>query len=279
MTSCRALLQLCFEKDGGETRMRVPVQQAPWKVVRSFPEASGACLVHLNNVSGGVLAGDHLELTIEAGPGAQALLTTTGATRIYRAKPEVASARQTVAVHVHSEALVEYLPDALIPFGGSRYAQDSMFRLDPGGGLFWWEIVAPGRSGERFAYETLELTSTICSGGAPVVVERALLEPARGALDNPMRFGRFTHMASFYICRSGASAGCWSDLEDRLAEAARGIGDEHIVWGVSALARDGLVVRGLAFETRHLAQGLAVFRRLAMLQLYGVEPVLPRKTF
>ena len=50
-------LSLCFERD----RFRVARQDPPWKVMRTF-----GSLVHLNNVSGGVLAGDRLALDVEA---------------------------------------------------------------------------------------------------------------------------------------------------------------------------------------------------------------------
>jgi len=52
--------------------MHVDVQQPPWRVVRAFSQANGGSLVHLHNVSGGVPAGDHLTLQIDAGPGSVA---------------------------------------------------------------------------------------------------------------------------------------------------------------------------------------------------------------
>lgn len=64
--------------------MYVDQQQPPWKVVRAFANGNGGSLVHLHNVSGGVLSGDRLILDIDAGPGSIVQVTTTGATRLYR---------------------------------------------------------------------------------------------------------------------------------------------------------------------------------------------------
>lgn len=42
----------------------------------------------MHNLSGGVLGGDLLELSVEVGNGACAQLASTGATRLYRCRPD-----------------------------------------------------------------------------------------------------------------------------------------------------------------------------------------------
>jgi len=237
-------------------------------------------MVHLHNVSGGVLAGDHLDLNVNMSPGAHAQLTTTGATRIYRAKEGDPPARQFMRAEAVEGALIEYLPDPIIPFAGSRYWQQSVFHLASGAGLFWWEIVAPGRAAERFVYRQLDLDAEIYSNGTPIAIERSRLAPALRPLDNALQLGQFTHAATFYICRSNVPVETWAHLEETLAEAARGFCAANAVsWGVSTLIQDGLVVRGLAAETRYLQRDLLQFWRIAKLALYGTEPSPPRKVY
>ena len=84
-------LSLRFEKG----QMRVERQDPPWKVVRAFPQEGGMVLVHLHNVSGGVLAGDRLGLKIEVAAGASAQITTTGATRLYRHRAGAPDSQQS----------------------------------------------------------------------------------------------------------------------------------------------------------------------------------------
>lgn len=259
--------------------MAVEEEQPPWKVVRSFAARDGGCLVHLHNISGGVLAGDRLDLAVRVGSGVRAQVTTTGATRVYRARAGDPPARQSVCVSIGAGALLEYLPDAVIPFRGSRYVQDSQFRLEPGAGLFWWEILAPGRAGEYFTYERVELTSAIHAGPGPISIDRARLDPAARPLDNPLRLGRYTHLATFYICLAGAPAAVWARLEERLNAAADQMGGAEVRWGVSSLVRDGLMVRGLGMETRYLQRGLTAFWSTAKQELYGAEAVPPRKLY
>jgi urease accessory protein len=279
MTSCCARLQLAFAEVAGTARMVACIQQPPWKVVRSFPAPDGACLVHLHNLSGGVLAGDRLDMDVHVAPGARAQLTTAGATRIYRARPADPTARQSLFVEAGEGSLLEHLPDPIIPFAGSRYRQCSVFHLADGAGLFWWEIVAPGRAAQHFAYDQLELTTEIYAQGIPVAIERARLEPATRPLDNAAQLERFTHTATFFICRAGEPASSWAALEQTLAAAMRGHCSPEARWGVSALVQDGVVIRGLGTETRHLQRGLVEFWRVAKLALYGVEPIAPRKVY
>src|SRR5271169_6105338 len=148
-------LTLCFEPN----RLRVNRQDPPWKVVRAFPQQGAGVLVHLNNVSGGVLAGDRLALDVTVEAGAAAQITTTGATRLYRHRAGALDSEQHTTFSVGENARLEYLPDPLIPYAGSRHIQRTKIRLDAGASLFWWEVLAPGRqaSGESFAFERLQI--------------------------------------------------------------------------------------------------------------------------
>ena len=64
-----------------------------------LPESrSSQAVVHLHNVSGGILSGDSLHLSIEAGTSTRVQVTSVGATRIYRQRRGTA----TPPVHFHS---------------------------------------------------------------------------------------------------------------------------------------------------------------------------------
>ena len=152
-----ASLALRFEYDAARRTavLQASSQEPPLKVVRAFILEDGSALIHLHNVSGGLLAGDQLRTTMEIGESAHVQVTTTGATRIYRSPAGARPATQRIDVRVGQNACLEYLPDPIIPFAGSRFAQHTRIHLDSGAGLFWWEVLAPGREacGELFAYE------------------------------------------------------------------------------------------------------------------------------
>src|ERR1700761_4986697 len=119
----RARLHLEFSAVSGETQFRCVQQEPPWKVVRAFPNSSGERLVHLNNVSGGVFGGDDMSLRIDVGANAQAQITSTGSTRVYRPRAQAADALLSTEIHLGKDALLEYLPDSVIPFRAARFEQ------------------------------------------------------------------------------------------------------------------------------------------------------------
>lgn len=277
-------LELVFgtDEEGGPTRLRRLEQQPPLRVVRPFALPGGGALIHLHNVSGGILGGDCLrtELSLEAR--ARVQVTTTGSTRIYRRRLDRPCAQQLTCCHVGPNALLEVLPDSLIPYAGSQHRQITAYQLAMGAGLLAWELVTPGREahGERFAYDLLELHTTIHAGDLPLAIERVRLQPGIHPLDSPVRLGRYGCFVTFYACKVGEPSAVWSQLEGELgALAEQGSCPGEIVWGVSVLPAHGIVVRGLGCTQRQLAAGLPPFWRAARQFLYGEAGSLPRKLY
>lgn len=276
-------LKLRFSADRTrQTQLIVREQRPPLQVIRAFPISTGGALVHVHNISGGVLGGDQLGLEVDVEPGAHAQLTSTGATRLYRTRPGVPDSKQTGRVTVREGALLEYLPDPLIPFSGSRYQQQMRIELDSSAGLFWWETVAPGRvaQGEQFAYEQLLLDLHISTQGRSIAIERLKLVPHCRALSSLARLGPYSHFCSFYICRVGLEAVHWSTLEKELGALAQELSSPgEISWGVSTLVAHGLVMRAVSRQGRDIPPGLLAFWRAAKRYLYDEEPVPPRKIY
>jgi urease accessory protein len=278
----RAALRLDFARDGltGGTRLVASHQEPPLRVVRAFAMEDGGAMVHLHNVSGGLLGGDSLGLTVNVGAEACVQITTTGATRIYRPKQESPVTTQLNEVAVGKNALLEYLPDPLIPFAGARFFQRTSIRLSSGAGLFWWEILAPGREahGEIFEYSSVELKTDLLAVGRPIAIDRVRIEPGKHRIASPARLGPYRTWATFYVCRVGLEAGAWLELEQHLRETVEGFcARGETLGGISALSAHGLVVRCVARQGRDVLTGLQALWRAAKLRLYGRDAVPPRK--
>src|SRR5271169_3974970 len=216
----RASMRLHFSRDSstGDTFLAESHQEPPLRVVRAFTLADGAALAHLHNVSGGLLGGDRLALRVRLAAEARVQLTTTGATRIYHPRREALATAQATEISVGENALLEYVPDPIIPFAGARFRQQTTIQLASGAGLFWWEILAPGREarGELFAYDRMELRMDIWTPERLIAAERVRLEPRMHALSSLARLGDYRYWATFYICRVGAVPKLWATAEERL---------------------------------------------------------------
>ncbi len=273
-------LHLSFEMNSEcTTILRVKQQQPPWRVLRGFKAPSGELLAHVHNVSGGIVDSDMLDWQIDVAPRAQAQVTSTGATRIYRSRSPERVASQHATVNIGEGAYFEYLPDQLIPFEGARFAQTARVELSRGASLIWWDRVAPGReaSGEVFRYESLDSSFHIVADARPIAFERWTLAPSLGRLNAIARLGPFRHVGSCYVCRSGEPASYWRAFESELQPLADQLSGTDVLWGVTSLAAHGLVIRGVAVSGRSLTEGLLAMWKAAKWHLCGRVATLPRK--
>jgi len=277
----RAQLRLAFSAVDGRTKLHCPQQDPPWKVVRAFPNLAGESLIHLNNVSGGIFGGDQLNLHVDIGPGAAAQITTTGSTRLYRPRQEAADAMLINEIYLGEGALLEYLPDSIIPFRDARCEQRTDIHLEAGATLLWWEILAPGRmaSGESFAYTSLRIHTSIWSRGRPIYIDRMNFNPHQENLSSLARLGKFHYLTSFMICRSSEDANTWIALEQMLREIAHQRSNADTLWGATALTADGLLVRGLAQSAVHIMEDLLYFWTTAKSVLCRRVASPPRRTY
>jgi urease accessory protein len=277
-----ARLALDFQQEvaSGVTRLSASTQEPPLRVVRAFAREDGSSLAHLHNVSGGILGGDRLFLNAILGTRAQVLITTTGATRIYRPRTIAAPAEQHNKIEIAEDAILEYVPDQIIPYRDVRFSQHSEIRLAKGAGIFWWEILSPGREarGEVFEYECVNLSIDIFASGRLIAAERTRLEPKRRAISSLGRLAGFRYWVSFYICRVGVDSARWLAVENELRERARLLASPaEALWAISTLPAHGIAIRGLARSNHGILDALHSFWRAAKTALYGNEPMLPRK--
>jgi urease accessory protein len=234
----------------------------------------------LHNVSGGLLGGDQLKFVIEVGPGAAAQLTSTGATRVYRALDRDGDTTQVNTISVAENGMLEYVPDPLIPFSGARLLQSTSIDLAAGAGLFWWDVVAPGREAhnELFAFHRIELKTKVRALGKLIAGERMRVEPGKNDIRSPGRMGTYRYWTTFYICRVGRDKKIWLEAEQQLRNVAAGLSQqESALWGVSTLPAHGLVVRGLTVHGRDAIAGVRVMWQQAKRWVFGKEAILPRK--
>jgi urease accessory protein len=265
--------------DGDRTRMLVAAQDPPWRAIRAFRNSQGQALVHLHNVSGGVLAGDSLCLSIDAEPSTRVQITSVGATRIYRRGPGRPMAHLRTSIRIGDGAMLEYLPDVVIPFAGSSFSQSTSVSLAHNAGFIGWETIAAGRtaSGETFAFDFFHSECTVHSGSRPLALERYTLIPAERELHSIARWGRFRYTASLYMCHTGLAQSRWRDIESCLNELALLRTSPSVRWGVSRLIENGLVIRALALEAHHITSGLRTFWERGKQEIWCEPAVPPRK--
>ncbi|KAL1969701.1 hypothetical protein VTN77DRAFT_8254 [Rasamsonia byssochlamydoides] len=98
--------------------------------------------LYLLTYGGGLLPGDHIDVSITLDPRTRLVVTTPqGSTKIFKTAPRAQGrfhesnagddmSRQTLDVHIGSQAALCYLPDPSAPFKDSRYEQVQIFTVD-----------------------------------------------------------------------------------------------------------------------------------------------------
>ncbi|MDA1089917.1 MAG: urease accessory protein UreD [Proteobacteria bacterium] len=103
----------------------------------------------LVTTSGGLVGGDHLNVSVSAGPDTTAMAMAQAAEKVYRSAGE--DSHINVRLSVGENAWLEWLPQETILFDGARLRRQTTIELAPGARILAGEILVFGRiaSGER----------------------------------------------------------------------------------------------------------------------------------
>ena len=240
----------------GRTVLASQSFRAPFHLGKPYWEAeTRTLLVQVVNPTAGILAGDRLESEVSVGRGAALLLTTPSATRIFQMKSGNAESRQRLTVE--AGGWLETMPEPLVPHRGSSFRQCTSIAIEPGGEMFYADILMPGRvsHGEAWEWNRLGLEMEVRRGGELVLRERfeqtgpELCALAEFAGTGPKAcFGNAILLAEPSVDDSG-----WQSA----IAALHGQG----LWvGLSALHRGGWTIKLVAADHAKLRRGLKAIR-------------------
>ena len=225
--------------------------RAPIHLSKSHVE-SGSLLVHLVNPTAGFFDGDRLDLDVTAGAGSRMILSTPGASRVYRARGEAPALCQQ-RLRVERDAFLEWIPEPFIPQAGARYHQRTIIELEENAGLFFFEWIAPGRvaRGEVFDYHRLRWELDLKLAGRLVAREQFELRPDDHSLAALRDKFPAAHCITAYV--AGIPDDAWPSEEIDL------LGSDRIYLGHGPLAGNVRLVRALCADSlaaRSLMSGL-----------------------
>ncbi len=141
--------RIAFASTGGVTRLADLYQQDPVRVL--FPAAPSAEPLHAAVVttSGGLVGGDVIEIDVDVGRGARALVMPQAAEKVYRSNEDCVHI--DVRLNVGDGGWLEWLPQETIVFDAARLRRLTTVEFTGGGRFLAGEILAFGRraSGEK----------------------------------------------------------------------------------------------------------------------------------
>jgi urease accessory protein len=259
--------EIHFGCRGGVTRLDHLYQRDPLRVLFPAPAEGDPPLAVLLTTSGGLVAGDRLDVTVRAEPGAAAHVTAAAAEKIYRSTGPTTTIRQSLAIA--SGAILEFLPQETILFEGARLRRETAIDLEPDAAFLGGDIVVFGRRarGERFTSGFLREVWEVRREGRLVWGDALHLEDDIAAIiEDPACFDGAAAFATMILVPVGRDPSGLIESAREVQSAGAVDGLQAGVTGVAGLviarwlAADAAVLRrayaGLACHLRQAAMGL-----------------------
>jgi urease accessory protein len=268
--SALGLLQLRYGHAGGHTRA-ADRHEGPLRVLKAaWPEGPAVCHHVLVHPPGGLVGGDRLAVEVDLEADAHAVVTTAGATRIYRSGgPAVV---QQLSVRQAAGSRLEWLPLETIAHAGCLAENSFAFDLADAAESIGWDLLALGLPAADAPFDRGELRQHIELRGR--WLERARIAAGDTALlDGPLGLAGHRVLATLWFA---AGSPLPAARRDALLDAARAAADASLAQGATAPNDHVVVLRVLAHRVepalRQLVAVRAAWRRLA----WGLEATTPR---
>ncbi len=264
--------EIRFARRDGVTHLAHLYQRDPLRVLFPAPAAGDPPVAVIVTTSGGLVAGDRLDIRVELAAGAAAHVTASAAEKVYRSTGRTTTIKQTLSIG--PGAALEFLPPETILFDGARLRRETIIDLAPGSAFLGGDIVVFGRRarGERFTGGLLREVWELRRDGDLVWGDALHLEDDVGRIiDDPACFDGAAAFATM-ILSPARNAGSLLDCARVVLSAGA---TTELRAGATAVS--GLVIaRWLAADAavlRHAYADLACHFRSAAL---GLPPRLPR---
>lgn len=243
-----------------------------------YLDDSGQVCYVVVNPGGAYLGADLFLLDIDVQDGADLLLTTQSATKVYRTPGSFAEQRMTV--RLGEGARLELMPDQLIAYREASYRQRTSVALRPSSSLVMAEVVTPGWSpdGAAFRYEEVRLRNDLRvetdAGTELLALDNLLIRPPHNDVTGLGFMEGFSHLGSLVAVDSRVDQALADDLHSlaQAHQARTGVSLTRTVQGTT-----GLVLRSLASSTGELNRLLAACAGLLRERWYGQGPLDLRK--
>ena len=240
-----AVADLTFSKFGEKTYLTDLYNEVPAKILRELyydPYLPGLPYILFMNPTGGIVQGDRYFYRIHLNEGAEAFITDTMATKVY--KMDLNYASKQVDVYLSKNSRLEFLPRETIVFVNSRWHQRVIFHVSNGSKFLYSEIFCPGRiaMGEFWDFEIYSSKVVIEKDKKLILNESSTFtRQDKDVLDVIFGDNKFFLKAYWY--------------SENAVKAKKQIDFRNIYGGVTQMADDnGLTIKALSNDLNDLQQ-------------------------
>lgn len=251
-----AELTLDFAAKNGRSFLAKRQHSGPLVIQKTlYPEGEAICHGIIIHPPGGVAGGDELILNANLQANANALLTTPGASKWYKANGAAAS--QHLQFNLAENANLEWLPQENILFDGSIVNFSADIKLGENAKYAGWEILCFGRQAKGETWQTGKLKQKLVIKRADKTIwqESAVLQANDRFFQSSIGLGGNVVSASFVIAAGAVPAELLAKCQQFEMDNAS---DIKAKFGVSALPEvfSARYIGMSAQSARHYFEGL-----------------------
>jgi len=265
-------LSLELDKTERGTQLTRSVHEGPLRIQRVLtPEGPECPHIYLLHPPGGVVGGDRLQTRVTLGAGAQVLLTTPAAQKLYRSNGALSRISNLLRLGVG--ARLEWLPSETLAFSATQAELSTRVELEANAAFIGWDIACYGMParGETFDVGRVRSRFELFRGETPLSIETIDLGAGEDLLSGAFALRGQPVVGTLYaVPASGAVEPDWIES---VREAIGACAVEAC--SVSSLG-ELLVVRALGHSVESVrAPLIAAWQRLRP-AILARPPIVPR---
>ncbi len=252
----QAGLQISLKPKLGRTVLQSVKHYGPLRVQRPFYPEGFVCHLYLLHPPGGLVAGDSLAISLDLESGAQALITTPAAGKLYRVTSHALPQYQGVSAKLRPASVLEWMPQETIVYNDANGELLNRFDLEGDAALIGWDIICLGRraSGEKFTGGRLKQSIEIYRDGVPLFIDRINFVGGSDMLQAPWGMNGLSVSGTMFVTLDKDAKLDLDSLREKIPEGKQ--------WGISQRS-DVLLLRYLGDSAESCRRGFeAAWRHL-----------------
>jgi urease accessory protein len=261
--------EIGFAQRNGATRLVHLYERDPLRVLFPLAEVGEPPLAAIVTTSGGLVAGDHIDIAVTVADGAAAHVTASAAEKFYRSLGATTVVEQRLAVG--ADARLEFLPPEAILFDAARLRRRTIVELTRGAGFLGGGIIVFGRRarGECFTSGLLHEVWEVRREGRLVWGDALHIEgDVAAVMADPACFDGAAACATLILAPPGDAA--------RFIDKARKVQSRSEMRAGVTIVADVLIARWLGRDALTLRRAYADLAMHLREAAFGLPPRLPR---